>query len=242
MKSSNPFLSNPTNNQTGFDTFTQTEKFSTRGALSKALISLLALTVGVVIITSSTTLLSIAASLYLPLAIISIIGFLIIGRSVVKTPAKAKNLIGFYIIIESILLSVMIASANVYVPGAGITAGIVTIGFVILMASLYNIAPNLIGKIQPLVIGAMGILFILMLVNLVFSMFGAGFLPYDSLGFIGLLIVISAFSIAVDFRQIDMMEQAGLSKEYEYIAAFGLITSIVWLYINILRFILVSRD
>lgn len=253
MKSSNPFLKNSQSsnyqnqqaevyNQTDTFSYTATSNFSTRGALKKSFFSILTLALMVLVITNTPVLLSVATALYLPLAIASIIGMIVMGIQVSKDHSKAKNLLYAYVAVEGILLSVIVSIANFYAPGAGITAAIITIGFVLLMSTLYNIAPGLIGAIQPVVLGAVAILAILMTINFVASIFGAGFLPYDSLVFVGILIAISALTISIDFRQIDMLEQAGVSKDMEYVAAFGLVTSVVWLYINVLRFVVLSRD
>ena len=46
---------------------------------------------------------------------------------------------------------------------------------------------------------------------------------------------IAAMNLALDFDFIDHGAKAGFSKDYEWVAAVGLLVTIVWLYLEILR-------
>ena len=74
--------------------------------------------------------------------------------------------------------------------------------------------------------------------NLVFALFGNSFFDYSSpiyLGFTIFVVIIAALSLLLDFRDIDDMLESEVGKEYEYLGAFALLTTIVWLYISIIR-------
>ena len=56
-------------------------------------------------------------------------------------------------------------------------------------------------------------------------------------------IVLAALSLVLDFGAIDAGVQAGAPKEFEWYLAFGLMVTLVWLYISILKLLaILSRN
>lgn len=88
---------------------------------------------------------------------------------------------------------------------------------------------------------AMGFV-LLMMVNLLFSVFGGG----DGLGFrsggLGILfgvigIILGACFLALDFKQVEDGITYGAPREESWLAAFGLTMTLVWIYMEFLRLI-----
>ncbi|MEV6397570.1 Bax inhibitor-1/YccA family protein [Streptomyces sp. NPDC051907] len=88
---------------------------------------------------------------------------------------------------------------------------------------------------------AMGFV-LLMMVNLLFSVFGGG----DGLGFrsggLGILfgvigIILGACFLALDFKQVEDGIAYGAPREESWLAAFGLTMTLVWIYMEFLRLI-----
>ncbi|MFF5899505.1 Bax inhibitor-1/YccA family protein [Streptomyces argenteolus] len=86
---------------------------------------------------------------------------------------------------------------------------------------------------------AMGFV-LLMMVNLLFSVFGGG----DGLGFrsggLGILfgvigIILGACFLALDFKQVEDGIAFGAPREESWLAAFGLTLTLVWIYLEMLR-------
>ncbi|MEU1214638.1 Bax inhibitor-1/YccA family protein [Streptomyces sp. NPDC005790] len=86
---------------------------------------------------------------------------------------------------------------------------------------------------------AMGFV-LLMMVNLLFSVFGGG----DGLGFrsggLGILfgvigIILGACFLALDFKQVEDGINFGAPREESWLAAFGLTLTLVWIYLEMLR-------
>ncbi|THA70174.1 Bax inhibitor-1/YccA family protein [Streptomyces sp. A0642] len=86
---------------------------------------------------------------------------------------------------------------------------------------------------------AMGFM-LLMVVNLLFAVFGGG----DGLGFrsggLGILfgvigIVLGACFLALDFKQVEDGIAYGAPREESWLAAFGLTMTLVWIYLEMLR-------
>ncbi|MFB7918610.1 Bax inhibitor-1/YccA family protein [Streptomyces sp. NPDC056061] len=86
---------------------------------------------------------------------------------------------------------------------------------------------------------AMGFM-LLMMVNLLFAVFGGG----DGLGFrsggLGILfgvigIILGACFLALDFKQVEDGVAYGAPREESWLAAFGLTMTLVWIYLEMLR-------
>ena len=97
------------------------------------------------------------------------------------------------------------------------------------------------------VIGAAIGYFILGLVSLVASFFGVG----QGYGFygvsgLGLLLAVAGVGLAslflvLDFDQIEKGVNAGVPENQSWRAAFGLMVTVVWLYLEVLRLISILR-
>ncbi|MGW1766622.1 Bax inhibitor-1/YccA family protein [Streptomyces sp. NPDC002073] len=94
---------------------------------------------------------------------------------------------------------------------------------------------------------AMGFM-LLMVANLLFSVFGGG----DGLGFrsggLGILfgvigVILGACFLALDFKQVEDGVTYGAPREESWLAAFGLTMTLVWIYLEMLRlFSILSGD
>jgi len=83
--------------------------------------------------------------------------------------------------------------------------------------------------------------------NLIFSFFIPGGLGGREPSLIGYLFSIvcmgvAAFSLLLDFDQADQAIRAGAPAKFAWYIAFGLMTTLVWLYIEILRLLSYLRQ
>ncbi|RAJ62555.1 putative YccA/Bax inhibitor family protein [Streptomyces sp. Amel2xB2] len=87
---------------------------------------------------------------------------------------------------------------------------------------------------------------LLMMVNMLFAVFGGG----DGLGFrsggMGILfgiagILIGALFLALDFKQVEDGISYGAPREESWLAAFGLTLTLVWIYLEFLRLIAILQ-
>jgi uncharacterized YccA/Bax inhibitor family protein len=88
---------------------------------------------------------------------------------------------------------------------------------------------------------------LLMVVNLLFTVFGGG----DGLGFrsggLGLLfgaigVILGACFLALDFKQVEDGIAYGAPKEEAWLAAFGLTLTLVWIYMEFLRLVAILNS
>lgn len=116
------------------------------------------------------------------------------------------------------------------------TAGVFAVMLVVYKTGAVKVTP----KLTKWIIGALGGAVVLMLANLVFSFFVDGGLGLRSGGTLAIVfsvvvIGIAAFSLLLDFDMADKMIRAGMPQKWSWFVAFGLMVTLVWLYLEILR-------
>jgi uncharacterized YccA/Bax inhibitor family protein len=131
--------------------------------------------------------------------------------------------------------------------GIGTQAVIGTFGVLIGMLVVYKTgAVRVTPKLTKWIMGAMIGVVVLMLANFVGGLFGAdlGLRNGGPIAIIFSLVVIgvAAFSLLLDFDQADQAIRAGVPAKYAWYIAFGLMTTLVWLYIEILRLLSYLRS
>jgi uncharacterized YccA/Bax inhibitor family protein len=95
-------------------------------------------------------------------------------------------------------------------------------------------------RMRGIVVGATAGIALFYLVSIVMSLFGTTMpLVWDSgllgIGFSVVVVGIAAFNLMLDFDMIERGVQARAPKNLEWYGAFGLIVTIVWMYIEMLR-------
>lgn len=145
-----------------------------------------------------------------------------------------------YSAVEGVFLGAVTAMFELIVPGVGLQAvmgtGIVFVTMlVVYKTGAVKVTPRLRKWVVGALMGALG----LMLVNLVLYMFGIdmgirGNGPL-AIGISLLFIGIAAFMLLLNFDETDRMIRAGMSQKWAWYAAFGLMVTLVWLYLEMVR-------
>ena len=146
-----------------------------------------------------------------------------------------------YAILEGLFLGGISAFLEYQYPGIVIQAVALTMG--ILFALLFAYKSRIIKPTQNFRLGvfaATGGVAIVYLVSFLLNMFGVpvGYLHGNSWLSIGInlaVIVIAALNLVLDFDFIERGAESSVPKFMEWYAAFGLIVTLVWLYLEILR-------
>ena len=63
-----------------------------------------------------------------------------------------------------------------------------------------------------------------------------------SIGFSVLVVILGAFCLVIDFDFIEEGAEKGVSKYMEWYGAFGLLVTLIWLYLEILRMLAKMRN
>jgi uncharacterized YccA/Bax inhibitor family protein len=132
--------------------------------------------------------------------------------------------------------------------GIGFQAVVGTAGVFVGMLVVYKTgAVRVTPRFTKWLIGAMFGVVILMIVNLVASFFttgGLGLRDGSPLAYLFSIVCIgvAAFSLLLDFDMADRAVRDGAPAKFAWYIAFGLMTTLVWLYIEILRLLSYLRQ
>jgi uncharacterized YccA/Bax inhibitor family protein len=97
-------------------------------------------------------------------------------------------------------------------------------------------------KFTKWLLGAMIGVVVLMIANLLMSFFTTGGLGLRDYLFSIVCIGVAAFSLLLDFDMADQAVREGAPAKLAWYIAFGLMTTLVWLYIEILRLLSYLRQ
>jgi uncharacterized YccA/Bax inhibitor family protein len=180
-------------------------------------------------------------NLSLGVAISGAIGAFIIALVVIFIPKTAPYLTPVYAILEGLALGAVSASYEEQYGGIVLQAILITFG--VLFALLIVYATGLIKPSENFklgVIAATGGIAIVYLIDIVLRMFGleVPFLHDNGLIGIGIsvvIVIVASLNFVLDFDFIEEGVKHQSPKYMEWYAAFGLILTIVWLYLEILR-------
>ncbi|CAB4882191.1 unannotated protein [freshwater metagenome] len=156
-------------------------------------------------------------------------------------PQFAKVLGPIYALAEGVFVGAISHSYEFYQKGIVVQAAGATIGVFAVMLFLYR--TNIIkvtDRMRRIVVGATLGIMVFYGISMLINLFGGsvGFLTGTSafsIGFSFLVAGLAAFNLALDFDFIEKGAKAGLPKQMEWVAAVGLMVTIVWLYLEILR-------
>ncbi|MEU2669822.1 Bax inhibitor-1/YccA family protein [Streptomyces sp. NPDC007164] len=169
-------------------------------------------------------------------------------QSFKRRPVPA--LIVSYAAFEGVFLGVISSAVSTYIgPGVVMQAvmGTMCVFAGVLLAykmRWIRVTRRFYGFVMAAAVGFM----LLMVVNMLFAVFGGG----DGLGFrsggLGILfgvigIILGACFLALDFKQVEDGIAYGAPREESWLAAFGLTMTLVWIYLEMLRlFAILSGD
>ncbi|TVT20052.1 Bax inhibitor-1/YccA family protein [Amycolatopsis rhizosphaerae] len=141
---------------------------------------------------------------------------------------------------EGVLLGAITGVFEMIYHGIALQAILGTFGVFIAMLVVYKTgAVKVTPKLTRWIIGATSGAVILMFANLLLSLFGVnmGLRSGGAIAIIFSLVVIgiAAFNFLLDFDMADRMIREGMPAKWAWFAAFGLMTTLVWLYLEILR-------
>ena len=156
-----------------------------------------------------------------------------------------------YAVVEGALVGVISnVYQNAYGEGIVTNAILATLVTVVVMAVLYMTRTiRVTERMRSIIVGATMAAFAFYALTFVLSFFNIEMpLVWDA-GPLGILfslgmVALAAFNLMLDFDLIERGVEAGAPKWMEWFAAFGLLVTIVWLYLEILRLLakLQSRD
>lgn len=200
-----------------------------------------ALTLGVALVTGVITAVAVlggAISPYPPMIIGMLVG-LVLSLVIIFKQMANPGMVLAYSAAEGVFLGAITGVFEALVPGIAFQAILGTALVFIVMLVVYKTgAVRVTPKLTKWIIGATVAAAGLMLINLVASLFGLNMLRDGgtmAIIFSIIVIGIAAFNFLLDFDMADQMIRNGMPAKFAWLAAFGLMTTLVWLYLEILR-------
>lgn len=168
--------------------------------------------------------------------------YLVLGLIIAFKPTTAPALAPVYALCNGFIVGIISAMYEKAFGGIVLTAVMLTCGILFALLAAYST-----GMIKPSenfklgVAAATGGICLFYLATIVLGLFGNGWV---GIAFSGFVVVLAALNLVLDFDFIENGCAAGAPKHMEWYAAFGLLVTLVWLYLEILRLLskLRSRD
>jgi uncharacterized YccA/Bax inhibitor family protein len=182
---------------------------------------------------------------------IGMVGGMICAFATIFVPRLAKYLSPAYALLEGFVLGGLSAIINesykAKYPNIIMEAVLLTFGVAFAVFLLYNFriiqATN---KFRAVIVSSIVGIMIFYVVDMILGFFGVNipFMQFGNNSVIGIavnlfIVVIAALSLVLNFDQIETGEKMGAPKYMEWYGAFGLVVTLVWLYLEILQ--LLSR-
>ncbi len=169
-----------------------------------------------------------------------IIGFILAMVTVFK-PTIAFITVPVYAIVQGAFLGVISMIFDKMYPGIVVQAVFLTFGT--LGALLLAYMSGLIKATENFKLGvaaATGGIAVMYLINFVMGFFGSGIPLIENssamgIALSGFIVVIAALNLVLDFDFIEEGAEMGAPKYMEWYGAFGLLVTLIWLYLEILR-------
>jgi len=172
---------------------------------------------------------------------VGLIGALVVGIATVVKPNLAPFTAPAYAALEGLVVGAISRLFEYEFEGIVLQAVMLTVGVFAVLLALY--ASRLIKVTENFrlgVIAATGAILLVYVVNIILSLFGLD-VPYiHDTGPVGIIIslvivTVAALNLVLDFDFIEQAVTDRAPRSMRWYAAFGLVVTLVWLYLEILR-------
>lgn len=172
-----------------------------------------------------------------PLAIVAFIAVLV-GYSSTKGALVASII---YALAEGFILGTLATVINIYLPFAGwIAAGGVMLIFIAMFLLYFTRMIVINNKFLRSFIGIFFVVIILSVISLLLAIFNPNWIGTIWFGMLisVVFIIYGAIMLALDFNNVERSVKAGADKKSEWQLSLGIMLSIVWIYVQLLRLML----
>jgi len=193
-----------------------------------------------------------ASAAVMPWLVIGGIGGFITVLVTVFRPRSSGISAPIYAVFEGLLLGGISAIFESMYPQQGIVLRAVMLTFAVFVAMLFLYRSGIIKVTRKFMLGVFAAtagIALVYLVSFIGGFFGmnTSFLYGSSnfsIGFSLVVVAIAALNLVLDFSFIENAARSGAPKYMEWYGAFGLMVTLIWLYLEILRLLakLASRD
>jgi uncharacterized YccA/Bax inhibitor family protein len=243
MRSGNPVLGENTFLDVGSGQVVSRadDAMSINGTVNKTAVLLVCLIAGAAFTWSKFDGTPAGAQAVLPWLAVGAIGGFILALITVFKKTWAPVTAPVYAVLEGLFLGAISAMYELRFHGIVLQAVAMTFGVLFMLLAVYRSGLiKVTDNFRLGVVAATGGIALVYLADIVLGMFGhpLGFLRGSSMLSIGVsvfVVIIASLNLVLDFDFIERGAEARAPKYMEWYAAFGLMVTLVWLYLEILR-------
>jgi uncharacterized YccA/Bax inhibitor family protein len=176
-----------------------------------------------------------------PILLAGGLGGFVLALVTIFSPRLAPITAPMYAVVEGLALGVISASMNAAYRGLPVQAVMLTLGVALAMLGLYSVgAVRATERTRRIVTTATLGIAVYYLISLVLGYFGVTAPLVHSSGPAGILfslfvVGIAAWNLVLDFGMAEAAAAARAPKSAEWYCAFGIVLTLVWLYLELLR-------
>lgn len=194
-------------------------------------------------------LLSGAKGIIYPLLLVSIFSCMGLGLLAAFKPHLAKAIAVPYSLLEGVVLGSFALIGFSFSPTIPLTALAATFVTAAIMLGLYTTGIiQVTQKFRSIVTSATIAIALLYLVQLACRFIFGTTIPFlfdggmIAVGFCIFVIIIASFNLLLDFDSIDQGVHYGVSKDFEWVYAMGILATLVWMFIEFTRLLSYLED
>ena len=183
-----------------------------------------------------------------PLMMLGLIGGFIVAMVTTFKKQWSPVTAPIYALLEGLVLGGLSAMLELRYPGIAIQAVSLTFGTLFVLLIAYRSGwIQVTQKFRLGIIAATGGIFVFYMLEMILGFFGVQFMSVNGNGIIGIgfsliVVAIAALNLVLDFDFIEQGVQYGAPRYMEWYGAFGIMVTLVWLYLEILRLLAKMRS
>jgi uncharacterized YccA/Bax inhibitor family protein len=176
-----------------------------------------------------------------PLMLAGVIGGFLCAMVTVFKKEWSAVTAPLYALLEGLALGGISAVVDLRYPGIAIQAVGLTFGTLFVLLLVYSSGViKVTNKFRIGIVAATGGIALFYLVQMLLGFFGVHFAAINGSGAIGIgfsliVVAVAALNLVLDFDFIERGVECGAPKYMEWYGAFGIMVTLVWLYLEILR-------
>jgi uncharacterized YccA/Bax inhibitor family protein len=178
----------------------------------------------------------------------SLIVAFIFALITIKNPEKAMFTAPIYSVLEGVALGAISVLTDLKYPGLSIKAVLVSGGILGFMSFVFSTKIIKVdNKFMSILSSIMFGIMILYFADLILAMFGIHMPVINDSSPLGIafsvgVVIVASMCLLADFQQINDAIESNSPKSMEWFSAFGLIVTLVWLYLEVLRLLRKLKD
>lgn len=183
-----------------------------------------------------------------PFMFFALIAGFILAMVIIFKKETARFIAPVYALTQGIFLGTLSAYFESYYPGIVIQAVALTMGTLLCLLFAYKTKLIKVSeKFRLGVVVATGAIALIYFISIIASFFGKSVPVIHQAGFLGIafslfVVVIAALNLVLDFDFIERGVESGAPKYLEWYAAFSLMVTLIWLYLEMLRLLAKLRS